>query len=235
MLNDIFIVHWKKLIDRKEYLEKEFGNYNINWLDFYDRDTLTEEDINNVYDDSIETWNNRVVGLYNDPPTYRNLSKPEICNSMSHIYAFKNMLINDIEYALVLEDDVRLKKDFFNLFDHYFNLTPSDFDIIFFGSAFSVNILDSVGCENDKPPIKTQNGVYVYEKLRNPKTRCVDAYILSNSTAEKLNSIIDEKISLPYDFDLAYFIKKLDLKVYWWEPGLVYQGSQTGEYRSSLR
>ncbi len=234
MLSNIFIVHWKKLIDRKNYLEEQLGKYGINWIDFYDRDILTQEEIDKVYDDSIETWNNRVVGLYNNPPTYRKLSKPEICNSMSHIFAFKNMLMNDMEYAIVLEDDVRLTRNFFPFFDNYFRMTPDDFDIIFLGSAFSIDILDNVGCENDKPPIKIQNGVNVYEKFRNPKTRCVDAYILTKSAAEKLNLFID-KISLPYDFDLAYFIKELNLKVYWWEPGLVAQGSQTGAYKSSLR
>lgn len=234
MLSNIFVVHWKKLTERKEYLENQLSKYDINWLDFYDRDTLTQEEIDNIYDDSSETWNQRVIGLYNNPPTFRKLSKSEICNSMSHIYVLNNMIQNNFEYALVLEDDVILKDNFFPFFDHYFNLTPKDFDIIFLGSAFSVDILDSVGCENDKPKIKVQNGINVYEKFRNPKTRCVDAYILTKSAAEKLYSFID-KISLPYDFDLAYFIKELDLKVYWWEPGLVQQGSQTGSYRSSLR
>jgi hypothetical protein len=106
--------------------------------------------------------------------------------------------------------------------------------MIFLGTSFSTSILDSVGFDNDKPPIIINNDTLVYEKVRNPKTRTVDAYILKKSTCEKLKNIINE-ISLPYDFDLAFFIKELNLKVYWWEPGLIYQGSQNGQYRSSIR
>lgn len=234
MINDIYIIHWKELKDRRLYLENQFKDKNVTWVDFYDRNTITEEDIQKVYKKDPDVWNNRVIGLYNEAPTYRDLKISEICNSLSHIYVLQHMIDNNIDYGLVLEDDVILKNNFFTLFDHYMNQTPQDFDMIFLGSSFSPQILDGVGCENDKPRIQIQSGKVVYEKYRNPKTRCVDAYILKKSTAEKLKNAITE-ISLPYDFDLAHFIKILDLKVYWWEPGLVYQGSQSGYYRSSIR
>ena len=233
-VNDIYVVHWKELKDRKEYLEKKLSNNNVTWIDFYDRNTITEEDIKNIYSKDQILWNNRVINLYNPAPVYRDLRISEICNSLSHLYAIKHMIHTNVEYGLVLEDDVILHSNFFESFDYYFENTPSDFDIIFLGSSYSPQILDSVGCENDKPEINVQNGVLVYEKFRNPKTRCVDAYILSNFACKKLNNVINE-ISLPYDFDLAYFIKQLNLKVYWWEPGLVSQGSQTGYYSSSIR
>jgi len=234
MINDIFIVHWKELKERKKYLEEKFYDYNVTWVDFYDRNTIKDEEINKIYKKDESLWNSRVVDLYNDPPTYRELRLSEVCNSLSHIYVLKHIIDNNIEYGLVLEDDVILKDDFFSKFNFYFEDTPEDFDIIFLGSAFSIQILDNVGVESDKPSIKPESGVFVYEKFRNPKTRCVDAYIFKKSTCEKLKSIINE-ISLPYDFDLAYFIKELDLKVYWWEPGIVSQGSQSGQYSSSIR
>jgi len=234
MINDIFIVHWKELKERKKYLEEKFYDYNVIWVDFYDRNTIKDEEINKIYKKDESLWNSRVVDLYNDPPTYRELRLSEVCNSLSHIYVLKHIIDNNIEYGLVLEDDVILKDDFFSKFNFYFEDTPEDFDIIFLGSAFSIQILDNVGVESDKPSIKPESGVFVYEKFRNPKTRCVDAYIFKKSTCEKLKSIINE-ISLPYDFDLAYFIKELDLKVYWWEPGIVSQGSQSGQYSSSIR
>jgi len=234
MINNIYIVHWKELTDRKQYLDEQLSKYSPIWIDFFDRNTVLEEEIRKIYKKDKNIWDSRVIGLYNEPPQYRDLRVSEICNSMSHIYAINHMIENNNECGLVLEDDVILTSNFFPFFDHYFEQTPDDFDIIFLGSSFSTEILDSVGCENDKPKIEVQNGVIVYEKFRNPKTRTVDAYILTQSACQKLKTLTDE-ISLPYDFDLAYFIKVLDLKVYWWEPGLVFQGSQAGYYSSSIR
>lgn len=234
IVKNIYIIHWKELIDRKNYLSEKLKDYNVNWIDFFDRNTITENQINSIYKKDQNTWKKRVINLYNDPPIYRDLKISEICNSLSHIYALDHMIENNIEYGLILEDDVILKNNFFEDFDKYYNQTPNDFDMIFLGTSFSTSILDSVGFDNDKPPIIINNDTLVYEKFRNPKTRTVDAYILKKSTCEKLKNIINE-ISLPYDFDLAFFIKELNLKVYWWEPGLIYQGSQNGQYRSSIR
>lgn len=231
-INNIYIIHWKELRDRREYLEKQFPN--AHWVDFYDRNTITTEDITKVYSKNKNLWDKRIHSLYNNKPAYQEMRISEICNSLSHIYVLDHMINNNIEYGLVLEDDVILKVEFFNKFDEYFDQTPKDFDIIFLGSSFSPQILDSVGFENEKPTIKHQNGVFVYEKFRNPKTRCVDAYILKKSTCEKIKTVSKEIVSA-YDHDLAYFIKELELKVYWWEPGLVFQGSQSGYYGSSIR
>jgi len=233
-IDDIYIVHWKELKDRRKYLESKFQNNNVCWIDFYDRKTITNEDINKIYKKDEKLWNNRVEKLYNNPPEYRELRISEVCNSLSHIYAIDDIISRDIEYGLILEDDVILKHNFFESFDNFFYDTPSDFDIIFLGSSYSTKILDGVGLELNKPEIVLSDDIFVYEKFRNPKTRTVDAYILKKSTCVKLKNIINE-ISLPYDFDLAYFIKELDLKVYWWEPGLVFQGSQSGYYSSSIR
>jgi GR25 family glycosyltransferase involved in LPS biosynthesis len=230
----IYIVHWNQLKDRKKYLTEQLSIYEPLWVDFYDRNTITDDIINKYYSKDKDLWYNRVVNLYKDAPEYRDLKISEICNSLSHIYAINDMCKNDKQYGLILEDDVILKDNFFQKFDYYFDNTPEDFDIIFLGTSFSTQILDSVGFDNDKPAIHIKPNVYVYEKHRNPKTRCVDAYVINKSACERLTSIMDN-ISLPFDFDLAYFIKELNLKVYWWEPGLVYQGSQSGRYGSSIR
>jgi len=234
MIDNIFIIHWKELIDRKKYLEEKLSEYNVTWIDIYDRNSITNETISKVYKKNVELWNNRMHRLYNHKPEYQEMKISEICNSLSHLYVLDYMIDNNIDYGIVLEDDVILKSDFFQRFDSCFNDTPKDFDIIFFGSSFSPQILDSVGFENDKPAIEIKYGVSVYEKFRNPKTRTVDAYILKKSTCKKLKTITNE-ISSAYDHDMAYFIKELDLKVYWWEPGLVFQGSQAGYYGSSIR
>lgn len=234
MIDNIYIIHWKELKERKKYLESQLFNYNVCWIDFFDRNTIKSEDIDKIYSNNEKLWNDRVKYIYNPNPPYRDLRISEICNSMSHIYVLDDIIDKNYEYGIVLEDDVIFKSNFFTQFDDYFDKTPKDFDIVFLGSSFSPQVLDNVGFETDKSQIQLNSDMCVYEKFRNPKTRCVDAYILKKSACEKLKTIINE-IVLPYDFDLAYFIKELDLKVYWWEPGLVFQGSQAGYYSSSIR
>ena len=156
----------------------------------------------------------------------------EICNSFSHLKAIEKIVENNYNTSLILEDDVIFNQNFEN-FDYLLNKTPKDFDIIFLGSSFSVYLLDVHVPYDNSHPIKI-NGDMVYEKVNHPKTRTVDAYILSLNAAKKLKNTISD-FSHAFDFDLAYFIKQLDLKVYWWEPGLVCQGSQLGQYKSSIR
>jgi GR25 family glycosyltransferase involved in LPS biosynthesis len=231
-IENIFIVHWKKLLERRKYLQRELPE-DIIWMDMYDRNAISDETISSVftYDDE-ELWYNRLDGLYKDVPIFRNLKLSEICNSLSHIDILDHIIENNINMSLILEDDVILCNNFMVNVDENLKNTPSDFDIIFLGSSYSITILDSVGCDNKESAKMVRNNIY--EKIRNPKTRTVDSYIVKYDTAKKLRNIID-RISLPYDFDLAYFIKELELKTYWWDPGLVTQGSMTGRYSSSIR
>lgn len=232
MVDKVLIIHWKKLVERRKYIENVFSE--CVWIDSLDRDIIDDDLINNYYDyDNPELWYHRTKGLYKDFINFRNLKKSEICNSISHILALDYIIENEINLSLILEDDVRLFENFYLAFNDNLNRTPKDFDLIFIGSGHYKELLDNQGCENDKSPIKLVSHD-IYEKIRNPKTRTVDAYIIKNSAAKKLRKIID-KISLPYDFDLSYFIKMLNLKVYWWDPGLVYQGSMGGNYNSSIR
>lgn len=233
-VDKVFIIHYKKLIERREYIETVLNWNNVFFIDDYDRDTVSNELINKFYDfDNEKLWTDRVINLYKDNIPFRNLKMSEICNSLSHIKVLDLIIESKVGLSLILEDDVLFKNEFFRDFDINLENTPKDFDLVFMGSSFTKEILDNVGCESNRPPISLikEN---VYEKNRNPKTRTVDAYLITYESALKIRSIID-KISLPYDFDLAYFIKELDLKVYWWEPGLVYQGSMTGQYKSSIR
>lgn len=231
-VDKIFVVHWKKLAERKNYIDNYLIDEDIIWLDMYDRDTISDDTVSELFTyDNEELWYNRVNGLYKNVPTFRNLKMSEICNSLSHIKALDYIIENNIETSLILEDDVIFIDDFKFKFNDKIKKTP-DFDVIFLGNSFSIDILDNVGCEYSSPAKLVNDGVY--EKIRNPKTRTVDSYVIKYNSAKRIRRIID-RISLPYDFDLAYFIKELDLKVYWWSPGLVTQGSMSGKYSSSIR
>ena len=230
MIDKVFIIHWKELVERKNYIISNLGN--VEFIEEFDRNTIDKDLISKWYKVDPEKWNNRCLGIYKEIPEFRELRVSEICNSFSHLKAIEKIVENNYNTSLILEDDVIFNQNFQN-FDYLLNKTPKDFDIIFLGSSFSVYLLDVHVPYDNSHPIKI-NGDMVYEKVNHPKTRTVDAYILSLNDAKKLKNTISD-FSHAFDFDLAYFIKQLDLKVYWWEPGLVCQGSQLGQYKSSIR
>jgi len=227
-----YIIHWNKLKDRKKYLDEKLSGQDVTFVDDYDRDTITEELINKWYRKEPKLWHDRCYHIYKEVPGYRELRKSEICNYLSHLKIINDIIEKNQKEVLVLDDDVRFKDTFFQKFDTLLEKTPQDYDIIYLGSSFTVQILDvSVAYENVSP-IVLKSGQEIYEKINHPRTRCGD-YILSAKAAKKLKEAID-CIVLPQDYEFSYWIKKLDLKVYWWEPGLVFQGTQCGIYNSSI-
>ena len=50
-----------------------------------------------------------------------------------------------------------------------------------------------------------------------------------------LNDVQSTGAYLPIDWELNYRFLKLDMNVYWHEPGLVVQGSELGIYKSEIR
>ena len=48
---NIYVIHYKKLVQRKNYIEKalaHYNNFNTIFIDEYDRETITLEDITNI-------------------------------------------------------------------------------------------------------------------------------------------------------------------------------------------
>ena len=62
-------------------------------------------------------------------------SKPESAIALSHIKILKDIVKNDIDYALIMEDDVFFKFNFSKKFqDIMDNQVPKDFDILYLSS-----------------------------------------------------------------------------------------------------
>ena len=144
MIN-VYIVHYKKLVERKAYLINELSKYNFNvvFVDEFERETLNETIIDGRYDASVELWNDRVKNLYSFTLDFRELEKSEICNSLSHLKAFELISKNTDEYSIVLEDDSRLVDNFEQRVLELMNNTPKDFSFIFMGDSYSIEQLDS--------------------------------------------------------------------------------------------
>lgn len=226
----IYIIHYSPLIERKKYLSYELDKCELEYdfIDYFDRDSVPKELIDKFYGVDPILWEERTINLYPNTVPFRELRKSEICNAISHIESYKKIMESDDDYGIILEDDVIFNGNFKNDINDIISETPQDYDIIFFGSSFSMELLDRL---NLSKSIKISNNIY---KKIPPKTRTVDGYVITKKLAKLLYNEI-KKVTLPLDFGLNYFFKKLDVNCYWYDPGVIKQGSRNGIYKSSIR
>lgn len=226
----IFISHYKKLVERRQYLEpalKNEGFTNVNWCDQIDRDTMTEEQLN-MYKRDDKKWSMMCRG-WDNHSTPRELTKPEIANAITHINIYKHMIDNNIETALILEDDCILHKDFIKCLEIISNQLPRDFDVCFLGSSFGLTVNNyRFGYFGSQNKNVIQQGKHVYPIKG---THTVDAYIISLKAAKSIyESVIP--FCLPIDFMLNHIFIFNDIQSYWCYPPIIDQGS-FGHYASS--
>lgn len=234
----VFIIHYKKLTERKEYLTKtlrEHGFTQVYWFDQFDRDTLTEEQLKMyVYDEEKWMSSNAVWHHYDSKP--RPLTGPEVACTLTHIEIYKYIIENGIQKALILEDDVifkqNFKEDFKATMDEITSLND-EFDMCFLNDAFGWTINNYkencgyIGSLNKNTFIP---GKHIYRMYGG---RCSDSYIISNNAAKTLyDNIIP--FCLPIDWAQTPIILTKDMKVYWSEPAITHQGSED-VYKSSMQ
>ena len=208
----IFIIHYEKLHERKEFIIKQLEREQITDYEFItiDRDELTKADI---------------------APFENGFSKPLIANFLSHIYAYNQIKTNNYNYNLILEDDAILCKNFYGKLQLYLEQLPYDYDAVFIGDGCDIdehhiNILD----QKENTNIYNYNGKY--------KCKCTDSYLISSKCANKIIENFDSckkninKINEPIDYFLNNVFELLN--VFWCEPTLVKQGTIIGLFPSSV-
>jgi GR25 family glycosyltransferase involved in LPS biosynthesis len=209
----IFVIHYKKLINRKTHILEQFKKYNITDYEFI------EIDRDELYRQHIYMFK-------------RNYSKSQIAISLSHMYAYKQ--INDnYENGLIFEDDIILSDNFINIFQKYITQLPEDYDMLFLGNGCNLHI------EQDK----LNSNKYIYEKGLYPTrwggngaVRCTDSYLINKKCAKKICEYINNlkyKINLPIDWWLNVVSRDNQFKVYWAEPTIVTQGTQNNLFKTS--
>ena len=112
------------------------------------------------------------------------------------------MVEQDIEFAVILEDDLVINKNFFNLFSHIDILKKYEF----------IKLADN----RNYSPVKAKKIDVEFELINYSKIpNCTTGYAISLKGAKKLLS--REKFYRPVDIDIQ-FCKELDLSVYGLRP-----------------
>ena len=206
----VFVIHYKKLTDRKEFILVQFERNGITDYEFVeiDRDDLDQHD----------------VSMFK--PSFSKVHKA-IC--LSHFYAYKQ-IAEKHEHALILEDDVVLSNDFTEKLTKYMKELPEDYDMLFIGDGCNLHIDCKPGkhiyYKSHEPSISGGFGA----------TRCTDSYIVKKSCAIELCkhiSSLKSFIQLPIDNWLNFPLRKMNFKVFWAEPTIVTQGTQNGLFSVS--
>lgn len=228
-LPKIVILHYKKLIDRKQHIIEQLDKHYITdytFYEYYDQDELDEKTICDLYKPKFidpDKWTKKVSLWGEDALVYHNplLNIAEISVTIKFGKLFQELRNQTFDYCIIFEDDVVLAPNFKESFFHYLNLTPSDWDAIYFGSCYN---LRSENLIEDK---------IIYYK-NHPASRGGASTILKHKT---INDLADTwfPFNLVSDWELSAQHKLHNHKVYWWEPPLTTQGSETGIFKSTLR
>lgn len=212
----IFVLHYTKLTDRKKHIISQFENHNI--LDYEFIEKFDKDEINDIYNLKFEKIKLGSASLI-----------------LKHHYVYKQIAEyddNDNDF-LILEDDVILTDNFMTILNQYMTQLPKDYDMLFIGDGCNLHI------EKDKIiPNK-----FIYEKCLYPTkwggdgaTRCTDSYVISKKCARTLCDYFNNlkyKINLPIDWWLNVAARDNNLKIYWAEPTIVKQGSESGLFNIS--
>jgi len=155
----------------------------------------------------------------------RPLRNPEKSVFAKHLLALSIATSSKIESIMILEDDVffHLGKMRKLLLKTLICESPLTYDIVFFGNGVHV------------PHPQSPVGLFEPDHTIH-KSKCADSYLVTQKAAEKiLSDIREQKPFMPYDWDLSYRIARLGLRVAWLEPGITWQGSQTGAFQSQIQ
>jgi hypothetical protein len=217
----VFVLHYKKLKQRAQDLSLRLKKLNID-AEWIEDEIDCPKELSKYYLPEKEAWYKKFARAYEPsftPPDFYILKPDCISIAIKHISAWRKIVENNIAVSLIFEDDVIFEDDFVTRFNSYLAETPTDWDLVFIGSGCGLRI--------DK-----EDGKRVYKKS-NPSTKCADSYLITYSAAKKILEGI-APFTLPVDHELNYWLHYYDLNVYWWEPPIARQGSQTGIYKSTL-
>lgn len=239
----IFVIHYKKLVERKEFMIRQFeklGITNYEFIEQYDRTALPSEELG-IFTSEFPKYlleclqgNPKPATAIAAKNTLENQQTEEdkqalvnwLCGqqaiTLSHIYAYKE-ISEKYEEALILEDDAVLADDFCERFLTYKLQLPENYSMFYIGN----------GCNLHIPGHLIHSDCNVYEKQ---STRCTDSYLVSKNAALKITEhckTLQNNVIWPVDWWLNDVMRHLNLLVFWAEPTIVTQGTQNGMFSTS--
>ena len=206
---DVYLVHYEPLKDRLSFMKDQFDRLGIQV-----KEVIMSEPPDGWISDRLSDRKIKLEKFHNY--SLSSVTKAEASLAWKHLLFLKKASEGN-RSALVLEDDAILSDNFVEVVNSI--LENSDWDAVFPGSGCNLR--------------KHGKGLI---RVDHPASKCTDSYIVSANAAKALFSTmsLDGGISLAIDWELNYQMMFHDLRVFWFEPSIVRQGSQDGTMRSSI-
>jgi glycosyl transferase, family 25 len=176
MLNKIpvFVISLKESDQRRKRTEKHLKEIGLpfEWFDAVNGKDLSQEEINNLCD----------TEAIKEHPVW--LSRGAIGCALSHYYLYHEIIKRNLPFALILEDDIIMEKDFLDCFDPLTNsLKEREIVALFYQSKSILKLIAS-----SKISLGKKYSTYLPEKISQPIS--TGAYIITLSACKSLIEVI---------------------------------------------
>jgi hypothetical protein len=125
-ISKIFIIHYDKLLDRKNYL-----------IDYFLKNNIVNFEFRNLYQREYLTDN-----IKNDYFKLDNLTPAQICITIEHIETYREITtncLNENEWYLILEDDAIFCDNFIEKLNYHMENIPIDAEYLDICDYFTIN------------------------------------------------------------------------------------------------
>ena len=216
MNTTVLIIHSRKYSERKAHMDSMMAShpYQYEYILEGDAEQLTKDVINKYFTDvEIEK------GV--------RMTAPNILScTLKHLYAYEKILENDLQGALILEDDAIL----FNRFDEIFAKSIQEYEKNYYNENVIISYEDTR--LRFVPRSKRIKGVYLYSGDRD---RMTAIYFINRNAAQMiLEEVKKNKCHLPIDLYQRYLLNQKKVLYLWCHPTIATQGSHTGLFSSTL-
>ena len=212
----VYVIHVKSHTVREKLITKQLEPLGLDYtfLTEGDCDELTEEIISKYFISNSKHW------------TTPNGPLPRISCAYKHLMACKHIIDENLEGALILEDDIILHKNFMR----YFEKSISEWKGQHYEEPFLANYEDSSLMLI--PRSKRKKNQMLYKANRDRFGGC---YFVSKKGAEAIyDYVAKNKTDLPNDLLHSKLTKEGIINYYWTHPCIATQGSFTGKNSSTL-
>jgi len=202
-------------IERKEIMTDEFSKWgfdlnNIKWIEYPNKNDITEEMINNLtiqtpsYTSGILIYPSRIV-----------LRKGLISCTYKHYLCLKDIIDNNYDFGVIMEDNIYFTDNIPNLINKYIEQLNSygEWDILF----------DCDWTNYRERPVKPE--LLVYPKTNEITQQChggskaASFYLITNKCAKILYENYIPFNNSP-DWWMNDLFRKLNIKSFWVEPSV---------------
>lgn len=219
-----YVVHYKPNVQRRKIMETIFQKEkmeNVTWITDWDREDVTYQ----MYVDNFQADHLEYQKRGQDPneffPHYP-LQPSMVSLCLKQKEAFRRIGYGEDPIGIMFEDDAIICENFKERLNFYLTTLPINFDVAFIGQGGGKRIAED----------KLVEGQYWYLK-GHPADRCADSIIFSRSAARKVyDAMVQHKICFNPDPELGFWMKVMNMNVYWLEPPIVAQGSQNGLFKT---